>query len=166
MSNPVVRVIVSVVLGYVAMAAAVFVFLTAGYLALGVEGTFQPGSYGVKPAWLVVWFVVGLGAAILGGWVCAKLSDRSGDSPSKAPYYLVGLVLFLGILQAVGQFLSAPTNDERKADTPVMEAMMEARQPAWVLWATPLIGVVGVLVGSRLCSASKPKPPGGLGDIN
>lgn len=31
-----------------------------------------------------------------------------------------------------------------------MEAMMQARQPVWMSILNPILGVVGVLVGSRL----------------
>ena len=37
----------------------------------------------------------------------------------------------------------------RPEDVSMMEATAGARQPAWVSWLNPVIGVVGVWFGSR-----------------
>ena len=68
------RAILSVIAGYFAMFMIVFLSFSAAYLALGVDGTFQPGTYEVRAVWLVISFVLGLLAAMAGGWLCAAIN--------------------------------------------------------------------------------------------
>ena len=79
------RAIVSVVLGYVMMAATVFFTFTAAYLIMGADGSFKPGTYEVSALWLIVSFVLSFVAAVLGGYVCALIAKslrtkRAGES--------------------------------------------------------------------------------------
>lgn len=39
------RKIIGVIVGYIAMAAAIFITFTLLYLILGAEGSFQPGNF-------------------------------------------------------------------------------------------------------------------------
>ena len=54
------RTILGVILGYVAMAVLIFLTFTLAYLTMGSEGAFQPGTYEVTALWLVVSFVLSL----------------------------------------------------------------------------------------------------------
>lgn len=140
------KTISSVILAYLVMFAVVFVGLTAAYLAMGADGAFEPGVYDVTTLWLGVMFVVSLGAAIAGGKVCVFIAKNS-----KAVFGLAGLVLILGLLSAVPALTASGGEVKpRTRDVPNLEAMMKAKQPAWVALLLPVIGVAGVLAGGRM----------------
>lgn len=140
------RAIVSVVVGYVAMFAAIFLTFSGLYLALGPELSFQPGSYEPSVLWTVVSFALGVGAAILGGYVCARIARTATP-----PKVLAGVVLVIGLLSAVPVLMAAATPAEaRTGEVGNLDAMMKAKQPAWVALANPFVGLVGVLLGARL----------------
>lgn len=146
------RAIAAVIAGYLVMFIVVFVGLTAAYLGMGAERAFQPGSYEVTGLWLVVWFIVSLGAALAGGKICL-LIGRS----AKAVFGLVGLVFVLGLLSALPALKRVEGDlKPRAAGTSNLEAMMHAKQPTWVLVLTPVIGVVGVLAGGRQRKPGEP----------
>lgn len=143
------RNILAVIVGYIAMAILIFVVFTAAYLALGDEGAFKEGSFEVSMQWVIMSIVVGLIAAVLGGIICAKISKHSKG----AVMSLAVLVLVLGGLGAIaGLMAERPTGEDaiRGPETSNTEAMMQAQQPAWVLIANPIIGVVGVMLGATL----------------
>ncbi len=140
------RVIGGVVLGYIAMFAAVFLALTVIYLLMGADNAFQPESFAPSMIWLVIMTIVSFGAAVLGGLVCARIAPNS-----RAPIGLVVLVVVMGLISAAGSF-QAPDPDVstvRDGKLGNMEAMMQARTPAWVAILNPVIGAVGVMVGAR-----------------
>lgn len=141
------RIIGGVLLGYLTMAIIVFALFTAAYLAMGADGAFQPGTYDVSSQWLVVWFVVSVLAAVAGGWVCAKIGRRA-----TAPMALAVVVLVLGAASAVYeiQFKPVPQTNVRTGAVGNFDAMQNARQPTWTALTTPIIGVLGILIGARL----------------
>ena len=141
------RKIIGVIVGYVAMAAFVFVSFTILYMILGPEGSFQPGTYQVSAIWLVLSLVLGLFAAIIGGLVCVLIAkDKS------AALWLAGLVLVLGLVLAIPQLgvSEEEMNKIREGNVDNMEAMQNAKQPPLTLILNPIIGAVGVIAGSRL----------------
>ena len=72
-----VRKILGVIAGYLAMAAFVFLTFSILYALLGAENTFEPGSYKVSSTWLVLSIILGLIAAIIGGYICILVSRSS-----------------------------------------------------------------------------------------
>lgn len=142
-----VRNILGVILGYVAMFAVVFITFTILYFILGADGSFEPGTYEVSLIWIIISSILGLAAALLGGYLCILISKNN-----KAAMVLAGLVLVLGIAMAIPA-LSDSTNEiqeMRSADVPNMEAMQKAKQPPIVLLLNPIIGALGVFAGSKL----------------
>jgi len=136
-----------VVLGYVAMFAFVFITFTILYFILGADGSFEPGTYEVSPIWIIISFILGLVAALLGGYLCVLISKNHN-----AALVLAGLVLALGIVMAIPA-LNDSTNEVqemRSADVPNLEAMQKAKQPPIVLLLNPIIGALGVFAGSKL----------------
>jgi hypothetical protein len=130
------------------MFAVVFVLMWVAYALFGASGSFQPGSWDVSGLWIVVTVVVGLGAAIAGGFVCALIARDP-----RGPKWLVAVVVALGILFAIPVLTgagAAATGGPRPEDVPMFEAMMNAIQPVWVALLNPLLGAVGVLVGARM----------------
>jgi hypothetical protein len=140
------RAIVSVVVGYVAMFVTIFLSFTVLYLILGQDLSFRPDTYEPSMLWTVVSFLLGIGAAILGGYVCARIARTT--TPPKA---LAGVVVVIGLLSAIPVLMAASTPAvARTGDVGNMDAMMKAKQPAWVAVANPFVGLVGVLLGARL----------------
>ena len=142
-----VRNILGVILGYVAMFAVVFITFTILYFILGADGAFESGTYEVSIIWIIISFILGLVAALLGGYLCVLISKNQ-----KAALVLAGLVLVLGIAMAIPA-LNDSTNEVqemRSADVPNMEAMQKAKQPPVVLLLNPIIGALGVFAGSKL----------------
>jgi len=140
------RSILSVVIGYAVMFAAIFLTFSGLYFLLGQELSFQPGSYDPSMLWTVASFVLGIGAAILGGYVCAWIARTA-----KPPKVLAGVVLVIGLLSAVPVLMAAARPAEtRTGEVGNLDAMMKAKQPAWVAVANPFVGLVGVLLGGRL----------------
>jgi hypothetical protein len=151
------RAIGSVVLGYIVMFVLVFGLFTAAYFMLGADGAFQPGSYDVSMVWAVLSVVVGLVAAVAGGFVCARIAGT--PTPPKV---LAGLVLVLGLVLAVMTLMApapAQAPPPRTADTPNLTAMQHAQPPTWAAFLNPVIGAVGVMIGAR----GKAKSPAGSG---
>lgn len=147
------RAILSVVAGYLSMFVVVFVCLTVAYLAMGADRAFQPGTYELSTIWIAVWAAVSIIAAVIGGLVAGKIARTTTPV-----WVLIGLVLALGLLQALGVIVAPePAADElvRSGDVNNLEAMTQARQPVWVAVLNPLIGAAGILVGARMTN----RPP-------
>lgn len=143
------RLLGGVVLGYVAMAAVVFVGLTGAYLVLGAEGAFQPGVYAASGVWIALSLVIGLAAAILGGLVSRRVATSAAG-----PHALAGLVLILGIALAAPAVLASPAGELiRAGSVGPMEAMQQAQTPLWVMLMNPLLGAFGVLLGGGVISS-------------
>jgi xanthosine utilization system XapX-like protein len=140
------RAILSVVVGYVTMFAAIFLAFSGLYLLLGQDLSFRPGSYEPSALWTAVSFVLGAGAAVLGGCVCALIARTATP-----PKVLAGVVLVIGLLSAVPVLMAAAAPAEaRTGEVGNLDAMMKAKQPAWVAVANPFVGLAGVLLGARL----------------
>jgi hypothetical protein len=87
-----------------------------------------------------------MAAAILGGVVCAWIARTATP-----PKLLAGVVLIIGLLSAIPVLMAAATPAEaRTGEVGNLDAMMKAKQPAWVAVANPFVGLTGVLLGGRL----------------
>ena len=140
------RAILSVVVGYVAMFAAIFLAFSGLYLLLGQDLSFRPGSYEPSVLWTAANFALGVLAAILGGYVCAQVARTVTP-----PKVLAGVVLVIGLLSAIPVLMAAETPAEaRTGAVGNLDAMMRAKQPAWVAVTNPFVGLAGVLLGARL----------------
>ncbi|HEX4607850.1 MAG TPA: hypothetical protein VH092_06575 [Urbifossiella sp.] len=128
------------------MFAAIFFAFSGLYLLLGQDLSFRPDSYEPSVLWTVVSFALGMGAAVLGGYVCARIARK--PTPPKV---LAWVVLVIGLLSAVPVLMAAATPAEaRSGEVGNLDAMMKAKQPAWVAVANPFVGLAGVLLGARL----------------
>jgi len=139
------RAIGSVIVGYLVMAVITFCSLTGAFFALGADRAYEPGVFDVSKLWMAVWVVVGVVAALAGGWVCRAIAKT--NTP---PRVLAGIVLVLGTLMAVMAMNAPPTSEVRPPDLGVMDAMTKARAPTWMNFANGLIGFAGVLVGGGM----------------
>lgn len=131
------------VLGWVVMSACVAVPMALLWVVLGEDGSFRPGSWEVTQAWSLGSVAIGLLAAVVGGFVCAKIA---GDN--RGVLMLVVLVLILGVVNALSQ---APVADAVRPEGVAMtDAAVSAREPVWLSWLHPVLGAVGALLGARL----------------
>ncbi len=145
------RAALSVIVGYATMFVAVMVSFTVLYLILGTDGAFKSGSYEASGTWIALSFVLGFGAAVAGGFVCALIARSS-----TGPMILIGLVIVLGLVMAVMTVMASDSGPAvREGDLDNFEAMQNAKTPAWVAFLNPFVGAVGIFVGARLV---KPKP--------
>ena len=140
------RIIAAVIVGYLVIAILIFALFTVAYLVLGADRAFEPATYDVSTTWIVVSIVLGFVAAFIGGVVCSIMAKGT-----RAPLILAGVVVVLGILVAIPVLTSTDTAAEVIRDGSVgnLEAMQNAKTPAWVALLNPLLGAVGVLAGAR-----------------
>ena len=134
-----------VVGGYVAMRLFFFITAAISFLVMGPDRAFALSTYDVTWLWLVVSLVLSFVAAIVAGAVCRRIAKGSG-----AVMTLATLVLIVGVVSAVPA-LSASSQDPaaRAEEVPVMDAMTNARQPAWTALLLPWAGLVGVMIGGK-----------------
>lgn len=134
------------VLGYVVMFAGVVALMSVFWMAVGADGAFRPASWEVSGTWSLGSIVVGLVAGIVGGLVCARVA-----SDDRGVWMLIVLVVILGVATALTDAPAAGTAPGvRPSDVPMTEAMMSARQPAWLAWLNPVLGAVGAFLGARM----------------
>jgi len=142
------KIIGGAVVGYLTVFVTVFVLFSAAYVLLGTSGSFQPGSWDVTMAWLVISIVVGILAAMPGGYLCAVIAKDA-----RGTYLLAGIVIVLGIVFAVIALSGTPREAApavRPETVPLLQAMQYASQPVWLSIINPLLGAIGVLLGGRL----------------
>jgi hypothetical protein len=140
-----VRAFGAAILGYLVMFMVVFVTFTAAYIGMGSERAFQPGTYDVTGLWLATSIVLGLLAAMAGGWV-AEHVGKGG----RASRILMIIVLVLGIASAIPAMMRSTAPTTREGAVSNLEAMSQARSPKWIDLLNPMIGIVGVMLGARL----------------
>jgi hypothetical protein len=130
------------------MALLIFLTFSAAYLLMGADSAFKPAAYEVSGFWVAVSFVLGLIAAVAGGYVCASVAGGN-----RAPLALAVLVLVVGLLAAIPELRGANDGGARAARTGEVsniEAMQNAVQPVWLALLNPFIGAAGILLGARL----------------
>ena len=145
--------VLAVIVGYLAMAIFLFAAFTGVYLALGTERTFQPDTYVVSGLWLALAAIVSFCGAIVGGFVCAAISKNK-----RTCQVLAAIVFILGIAVCIPAMREDPTPRPRTGDVPNLQAMQQAQTPVWMHILSPFIGAIGVLLGARmkLCSTTVP----------
>jgi peptidoglycan/LPS O-acetylase OafA/YrhL len=146
------RGILAVVVGYLAIGAWTMLVLSLAWSLLGASFAFQEGTFRVSAAWIVLLFpITALGAA-LGGLVAALL----GKSPTNRPVnFLAGVVLLAWLVMAVIHVM-VEEPDKEVAGAPEPEAMTgrgassEAVYPTWYNFTIPFVGMIAVVMGGRL----------------
>ncbi len=115
--------ILAVVVGFIAMAIFSFAAFSCAYLALGVDRVFEPESYDVSTLWMVVMVVLSLIGGVLGGFICAAISKSMGVCKVFA-----GIVLALGLLSAIVTTMKERPDTARSGDVPNFQAMRTWRR--------------------------------------
>jgi hypothetical protein len=141
------RAILAVIVSYILMFVLIFLAFTCVYAVLGADGSFKPGSFNSSNRWIAIAFAVNFVVAIIGGFICAAIA-RGG----KAPIALAAVVFVLGLLLAVPSLMVPRANAVRAGGVaiPMFEAMQKAKEPPWVPFTFPIVGVIGVLIGGKL----------------
>ena len=136
------RNILAAIVGYIAIVAVLFALSSLVWLMLGPSGAFQPGTWEVSGGWVLFSIVLGFVGAYIGGRVCARVAHDA-----KGATILIAMMIVLGVVSALipVEVATGPRPD----DVSMLEATMSGSQPAWLPWLNPLIGVVGVWLGSR-----------------
>jgi len=149
-----VRKILGITAGYIAMIAIVFFSTNLLFYVLGANGSFDPGTYKVNTTWLILSMLFSLVASIVGGWVCMRIVKHQ-----KTTMILSGIVFVLGILLSIPELTEKDSerNKLREGEVSVMESMQNAKQPRKVLLLTPLIGAIGVIAGAGIWKSSHTK---------
>lgn len=141
------RVVGAVLGGYVVLFLVVFVASTVAWLALGTSGAFAPSSWEPSGTWLAINIVVGLTAALLGGFTCASIAR--GDR--RATRGLVGLIIVFGLLFAIPVIRGSRVERGARTDVLTMtEAMQNIRMPVWIALLNPVLGAAGVVLGAGM----------------
>jgi hypothetical protein len=138
------RSILGVIAGYAVISLFFFAAFTGIYFTLGVERIFQPDSYEVSALWLVLSAAIGLGAGILGGYVCAAISKSK-----RTCELFAGIVLIILVLFCLPK-MRDPNPHVRAGDVSYMDAMRLTQMPLWMHLLNPVLGAVGVLLGARM----------------
>ena len=140
------RKVAGVIVGYIVMALLVFLTFSGAYLAMGAGQAFKPGSFNVSLRWIAVSLVLGLIAAIVGGFICALIAKST-----RAAQVLAGIVLLLGIIVAIPALTRVDTRPiVRPREVSNIQAMQNARTPKWFAILNPIVSTIGVLVGAGL----------------
>jgi len=138
------RSIAGVVIGYLVMGVLVFATFFGAYAGMGAERALQPGSFEPSAAWIATSFILGLLAAVAGGWACAAIAKSA-----RAVKAFAGIVLVLGFAMAVPAISAKEAPKTRTAAVGIMEAMQQTQTPVWVAFLNPLVAVAGISLGAR-----------------
>ena len=134
---------IGVVVGYIAMAILIGGLCLLGFLALGLERFFQTDSYEVTTLWLGISLVISIGSSIVGGYLCAAISDSMGACKALA------VIVF-----TVGYLMCFPKMREdthvRAGEVPLSQVVNLAQTPVWVYVVTPALGAIFILIGARM----------------
>ncbi len=145
------RTVAGILGGYAVIALFIMASFTLLWLGLGQERAFVPGTTRVSGAWLAASLPLNLLAAVLGGWVAARIDHRR---PQVAVSGLIVVLLLLGFASAVSLGVSvrgdAPPAPPPASDLGPAAAASLAIQPLWVAWVLPVIGAVGAWFGGSL----------------
>jgi len=142
------RFLFGVILGYVAIALIKLVGMTVGVFGMGAERVFVGDSWQLSHLWNIFAITVSAIAAFFGGFVATWWGGRTLSG-----YGLAGVVLAFGLLTMV-----AIMNRETPSNPPPRPIPMQLRDwgmtdqyatpPTWLLASAPIIGMVGVVVGT------------------
>ena len=143
--------LLAVVVSYFAIALTIVITYNLAYLILGAEGSYQTDSWNVSTTWVILSIIVGLGSAWLGGKICTRIAGNH-----VAAKYLIALIIVLGIVTAMTTN-QGEMETVREVTPSMMEAATKSIQPMWLVWLNPLLGALGVGIGSGLLNAGSGK---------
>src|SRR5688500_3907745 len=142
--------IVGIIVGYVAMFAVAFAAYSAAYLGLGADRAFEPGTYTLSGLWIGLVIAVTFIAGLIGGLTCAAISK------SRKTGLILALIVFaLSLAFELPNIMKDHTSVTRSGDVSNTEVLEKGQPPAWLGLLIPFLGGAAVLVGSRLKESSQ-----------
>lgn len=139
------RSIVGIIVGYVAMMAVAFAVYAAVYVGLGADRAFEPNSYALSGLWIVLMILVTSMGGFIGGLTCAAISKSRTTG-----LVFALIVLVLGFVFELPNIMTDRTAEVRAGDVSIMDAMEKALPPAWLCLLNPVLGGAAVLMGTRV----------------
>lgn len=150
------RIILAIVLGYVAM--GVLVMLGFSLVFLAPDFAYEKDSFDVTPGWLIYALILGLVAAMVGGAVTAKIA-RSMCLPALLIFAAIAFVVGLVSAAANLQRPKPPTGEaaeQKVAKMTTAERVTESVQPIGYSFALPFVGAAGIIAGGLLVARRRP----------
>lgn len=143
------RGIAAVIAGYIALFLFTMISFSLFYMAAGATFAYEPGTTVASTGWIAGALVLSLIAAIIGGWVAARIARSS-----RAALALAGLILVLGLVSAfMTQGVTRALPEGRTIESlSVLEAAQYTSQPGWYNFLIPFIGAAGALAGGTLAT--------------
>lgn len=138
--------IVGVVVGYVALFAVAFAAYTAAYFGLGADRAFEPGTYALSGIWIGLVIAITLISGLIGGLTCAAISK------SRTAGLVFALIVFvLGFVFELPNIMKKDyTPVARTGDVSNLEAMGKAQPPGWLCLLNPFLAGAAVFMGTRM----------------
>lgn len=139
------RSILGVIVGYVAMFSVAFAAYTAAYLGLGAERVFEPGTYVISGLWMGLVIVITLIGGFIGGLTCSAISKSR-----TAGVVLAVIVFSLSLLFELPSITKDRTPVARTGEVSSTDVMGNAQSPAWLCLLVPFLAAAAVLMGTRM----------------
>ena len=137
--------IVGIVVGYVAMFSVAFAAYSAAYFGLGTERVFEPGTFALSGMWIGLVIAITFIAGLIGGLTCAAISK------SRTTGLVLALLVFaLSLVFELPNILKDHTPVARTGDVSNLEVMEKGQPPAWLGLLIPFLGGAAVLMGTRM----------------
>ncbi|MBM4114468.1 MAG: hypothetical protein FJ252_01165 [Phycisphaerae bacterium] len=165
----VLRVALSVVVGYLIMAMLVMSTMFLAVQAMDLDAIFEQGFWKATPRWNTIVVMISLLSAVAGGAVCERIARN------KMGIRLLAIVFFVATFGSIVTVLRAGPDPEpvprpsldvltaaaaEAKQSPTLYAMVEAgkhaREPNWLKIANPACGLAGALLGAMLARRQLP----------
>jgi hypothetical protein len=140
-----VKSILGIIVGYVAMFSAAFAAYSAAYFALGAERVFEPGTYALSGLWIGLVIAITVIAGLIGGLTCAAISRSRTTS-----LVLAAIVFVLSLVFELPSIMKDGTPVARTGHVSNLEVMEKGQPPAWLGLLIPFLGGAAVLIGTRM----------------
>lgn len=147
------RSLAAVIAGFLAMSGFVFIAFTAAFFLMGDDAVFPHRGTYESSAWQTgISASLGFLAALVGGAVCGGIAL----SPTSIRILAV-VVAVIGVAYA-GLSLTMEVSVPRSSGTSFAESQFFLRSPPWLLFANPVIDLIGILLGGTLAMRGRNAP--------
>jgi hypothetical protein len=139
--------ILAIIVSYIVGNLVFFAMVTGCFFLLGVERVFEPDSYEISTAWLVLTLIVSLLGAVVAGYVCRLISQSW-----RICQVLALIILLLSSISCIVQLrrINPDAPNIRAGEVGYFDAMKLGVPPRWLPFVNPVVGCMGVLIGARM----------------
>jgi hypothetical protein len=137
----------AIIISYVAGVVFFFAIATGCFFLLGVERVFQPFSYEISDAWLVVTLAASLLSAMFAGYLCALISKswRTCQLLAFVAFFITSISCVLEVRRT-----NPDAPNTRAGEVEYLDALKLAVPPRWLQLVNPIVSGIGVLLGARV----------------